>query len=73
MNTFLLVHTTKADGKRWGPDHVQEYSPADMDELFTVHERLWLSQGKIVERTDRTQITTRYVDMVVAASRTLSI
>lgn len=29
------------------------YAEAEMQEVFTAHECLWLSQGKIVERENR--------------------
>lgn len=31
---------------------VHRYSQVDMMEVFTVHERLWLSEGKKVERNN---------------------
>lgn len=33
--------------------NVQQYSADEMVECFAPHERLWLEQGKIVEREDR--------------------
>lgn len=38
--------------------HVQQYGDDEMEEVFSVHERMWLSEGKIVEREDRISKTT---------------
>lgn len=34
---------------QFGENEIQRYTKEDMEEVFTVHQRLWLSEGKIVE------------------------
>lgn len=49
-------------------EYVLQYLPAEMEEIFRPHERLWLAEGKIVERDIRGGKAT-YIDMGVAARR----
>ncbi|THK37723.1 hypothetical protein EHS39_13425 [Ensifer sp. MPMI2T] len=67
MITYLLY--TEIGGKH-PQEHVLQYLPAEMDELFTPHERLWLAEGKTVERDVRGGKAT-YIDMGVVARKLL--
>ncbi|MDX1247537.1 hypothetical protein [Sinorhizobium meliloti] len=65
MITFLLYSET---GGKHPQEYVLQYLPAEMEEIFTPHERLWLAEGKIVERDIRGGKAT-YIDMGVAARK----
>ncbi|MEJ6847525.1 hypothetical protein V3589_15055 [Sinorhizobium fredii] len=56
-------------GGKHPQEHVLEYLPEEMDELFTPHERLWLAEGKIVERDERVGVKATYIDMGVVARK----
>jgi hypothetical protein len=64
MNTFLLITEITP---RWS-EYPQEYSQADMEEIFTAEERETLSAGKPLIRRLRGS-TVKYVDMIVAARK----
>ncbi|UFX03589.1 hypothetical protein SmedWSM1115_08045 [Sinorhizobium medicae WSM1115] len=64
MITFLLYSET---GGKHPQEYVLQYLPAEMEEFFTPHERLWLAEGKIVERIRGGKAT--YIDMGVTARR----
>jgi hypothetical protein len=58
--TYLLISSNDGD------EEVQAYSPREMEELFSLSERLDLDCGKAVVKQGRLEAL-RYVDMVAAA------
>lgn len=63
MERIIQVTTTWANGPKTVDVH--RYSHGEMVEVFTTHERLWLSQGKIVEREN-----CKFVDLQAWFERT---
>jgi len=43
---FTTVYANRTDV------NVQQYSESELAEIFSPHERMWLAEGKIVERED---------------------
>lgn len=50
------MHFIQFTDKQHAQVCVQRYEAADMEELFNVHQRLWLSEGKIVELGEHVEI-----------------
>lgn len=63
MNRFIQFTETDAAGRVLR--YVLQYLPREMAECFAPHERLWLSEGKILEQGD-----TQIVDLQAWFERT---
>ena len=48
MNRFIQF--TETDTKGQVQRCVMQYAATEMDECFTAHENIWLTEGKMVER-----------------------
>lgn len=68
MNRIIQFTETRKNGNV--QTYVMQYGASEMDEVFNVHERLWLSEGKMVERTDKHGIKTEIVDLQAWFNRT---
>lgn len=51
MTHFIQVTWTNLRGHV--TTNVAQYDEEEMQEVFAAHERVWLSEGKIVEREDK--------------------
>jgi hypothetical protein len=68
MNRITQFTETSKNGNV--QTYVMQYGASELDECFSAHERLWLSEGKIVEREDKHGIKTEIVDLQAWFGRT---
>lgn len=64
-----IIQFTETDRAGRVQKYVMQYEATEMLECFSAHERLWLSEGKVIERPGK-HATTEAVDLQAWFNRT---